>query len=323
MTALPLLPLPGIAGDVLEGLSRTPKSLPPKLFYDAAGSALFDRITELPEYYLTRAERSLLELHGAEICAAAGESLEVVELGPGDGSKAALLLRHLTRRQLRVDYLPIDISQQALVTASDHLQPQFANLHVRPVVADISQSFRLPPAQFRRLVIYLGSSIGNFDPADAVGLLTRVRKSLRAGDKLLLGADLVKPEPILHAAYDDSRGITAAFNKNVLARINRELGGHFDLDAFRHLAIWNPSASRMEMHLESLRRQAVTVDLLRRSFSFESGERIHTENSYKYTVDGVRNLLGSAGFAVQRIWTDPGDGTVYPSRFCLQLASAA
>ena len=317
MTALPSIPLPGIAADVVEGLSRTPKSLPPKLFYDAEGSALFDRITELPEYYLTRAERSILELRGAEICDVAGRSLQVVELGPGNGSKAALLLRHLAGRQLRVDYIPIDISHEALFAAADRLHREFPNVQVRPVVADISEDFSLPPARSRRLVLYLGSSIGNFDPPDAVALLARVRRSLRARDKLLLGADLVKEAAVLQAAYDDAQGITARFNKNVLARINRELDGHFDLEAFRHIAAWNPAGSRMEMYLESLRRQDVTVDRLGRSFSFERGERIHTENSYKYSLSDIRGLLQRAGFETQCTWTD------HPRWFSLHLASAA
>lgn len=317
MTAVPNIPLAGIAADVLEGLSRTPKSLPPKLFYDAQGSALFDRITELPEYYLTRAERSILELRGAEICDVAGRALQVVELGPGDGSKAALLLRHLARRQLRVEYVPIDISHEALFAAAERLHAEFPNVQVRPVVADISQEFRLPASRARRLVLYLGSSIGNFDPPAAIALLKSVRRWLRSRDKLLLGADLVKPEPLLLAAYDDPGGLTAAFNKNVLARINRELGGHFNLDNFRHLALWNPAASRMEMYLESLRGQRVTVDRLGRSFLFQGGERMHTENSYKYTLASVRRLLCRAGFETQCTWTD------HPRCFSLHLASAA
>lgn len=317
MTALPAIPLAGIAAEVLEGLSRNPKSLPPKLFYDGEGSALFDRITELPEYYLTRAERSILELRGAEICDVAGRALQVVELGPGDGSKAALLLRHLARRQLRVDYVPIDISHEALFAAAERLHREFPNVQVRPVVADITQEFSLPPTRARRLVLYLGSSIGNFDPADAAALLQGVRRCLRTRDKLLLGADLVKPESLLRAAYDDPGGVTAAFNKNVLGRINRELGGHFQLDSFRHVALWNPAASRMEMYLESLREQDVTVERLGRSFLFKRGERMHTENSYKYTVEGVRDLLGRAGFESQCIWTD------HPRWFSLHLASAA
>lgn len=326
MTALTAIPLPSIAGEVLDGLSRTPKSLPPKLFYDAAGSILFNRITELPEYYLTRAERSFLEVRGAEICDIAGRSLQVVELGPGDGSKAELLLGHLARRQLRVDYIPLDISHEALLSASERLHARFTNVHVRPVVADMSQEFALPPSRTRRLVLYLGSSIGNFDPPDAIALLRRIRRSLRKGDQLLLGADLVKPEATLVAAYDDPAGVTASFNKNLLGRINRELGGHFNLGAFRHLAQWNAAASRMEMYLESLRDQRVTIDRLGRSFLFGRGERIHTENSYKYTIESARELLRGGGFDVRCTWTDPGSmadaGPVCPSRFSLHLASA-
>ena len=245
MIARSPLPRPAIAGDVLQGLSRTPKSLPPKLFYDAAGSALFDRITTLPEYYLTRCEMEILQRSGAEICDAIGGCGQVVEFGPGNGSKAEALLRRLAGRQLRTEYVPLDISREALAEAARRITGAFSGVRVRPQVADFSRPFTLPNGAAGRLVLYLGSSIGNLDEGDARELLRRIRRALRPGDKLLLGADLVKPARVLLAAYDDAQGVTAAFNKNVLARINRELGGGFDLDSFRHVALWNRAAGHV------------------------------------------------------------------------------
>lgn len=313
--ALNPIPLGQIAADVLRGLSSTPKSLPPKLFYDARGSALFDRITTLPEYYPTRCEREILESRSREICDAAGHGLQIVELGPGDGSKAELLLRELSRRQLRIEYVPIDISHDALAAAAHRLASNLPKVRVAPLVADFSRNLPLPASRSRRLALYLGSSIGNLDHDDAAALLRRLRHSLSTGDKLLLGADLVKPEPILLAAYDDAAGVTAAFNKNLLARINRELEGNFDLDAFAHRALWNAAASRIEMHLESLRDQNVRVAA--ETFHFQRGETIHTENSHKYSIAAIRELLHGSGFWVERAWTDTRGW------FSLHLASVA
>jgi dimethylhistidine N-methyltransferase len=304
MVASPLA-IGGIAPDVAAGLSRRPRALSPKLFYDAAGSALFDRITELPEYYLTRTERAILQAHAPEMIAAAGETLEVVELGAGSASKTGILLAAALRRQLRCRYCPIDVSREALAIAEKRLREQLPGLRVRPLVADYTQTLPLPSRNgHRRLALYLGSSIGNFDPPDAIAVLRRLRRQLRPGDALLLGTDLAKDASVLLPAYDDAQGVTAAFNKNVLARINRELGGDFDLDAFRHVAEWNPRASRMEMYLEGAARQAVTIRDLRLSLEFEAGERIHTENSYKYTLESVESLLAEAGFRRERTWHD-------------------
>jgi L-histidine Nalpha-methyltransferase len=290
---------------VRDGLSRRPRTLPPTLFYDATGSALFDRITELPEYYLTRTERIILQTHAGEMIAAAGDSLEVVELGAGSASKTGILLDAVLRGQLRCRYCPIDVSREALAIAEKRLRAELPGLRVRPIVADYTQGIALPSRNgHRRLALYLGSSIGNFDPPDAIAVLSSLRRELRAGDALLLGTDLAKNRGVLLDAYNDAQGVTAAFNKNVLARINRELGANFDLDRFRHVAVWNRRDSRMEMHLESAARQVVTIPDLRLRLEFEAGERIHTENSYKYTLPRVRAMLAGSGFRLERTWMD-------------------
>ena len=295
----------GIAPEVAAGLTRRPRSLPPKLFYDAAGSALFDQITELPEYYLTRTERSILEAHAPEMIAAAGENLEVVELGSGSASKTGILLEAALRRQLRLRYCPIDVSPEALALAESRLREQFQQLQVRAIVGDYTQGIPLLSRNgHRRLALYLGSSIGNFDPTDAIAVLRNLRKQMRSGDALLLGTDLRKSKRVLVPAYDDAQGVTARFNKNVLARINRELGGNFDLDAFRHVAEWNPRESRMEMYLESAARQVVTIPAIPLTVHFDAGERIHTENSYKYTIASVEAILREADFRREQTWKD-------------------
>jgi len=295
----------GIASDVAAGLARRPRSLPPKLFYDAEGSALFDQITDLPEYYLTRTERAILEAHAPEMIAAAGENLEVVELGSGSASKTGVLLAAALRRQLRLRYVPIDVSAEALALAESRLREQFEQLRVRAVVGDYTRGIpAISRNGHRRLALYLGSSIGNFDPADAIAVLRNLRKQMRSGDALLLGTDLRKSKQVLVPAYDDAQGVTARFNKNVLARINRELGGDFDLDAFRHVAEWNPRESRMEMYLESAAQQVVTIRAIPLTVPFDAGERIHTENSYKYTMTSVEAMLREAGFRREQTWKD-------------------
>ena len=305
MTAASALPLPSIGPDVCAGLARRPRSLPPKLFYDAAGSALFDRITELPEYYLTRTERAILQAHAPEMIAAAGETLEVIELGAGSASKTGILLAAALRRQMRCRYCPVDVSPEALALAAKRLRAELPGLRVRPLVADYTQGVAFPSRNgHRRLALYLGSSIGNFDPPDAIAVLRRLRGQLRAGDALLLGTDLVKSKAVLLPAYDDTQGVTAAFNKNILAHINRELCGDFDLARFRHVAEWNARHSRMEMYLESTAAQTVTIRDIGMTVPFKAGERIHTENSYKYTPGIVEALLRRSGFRLERTWTD-------------------
>ncbi|HKW77443.1 MAG TPA: L-histidine N(alpha)-methyltransferase [Terriglobales bacterium] len=310
MTASRQLALPAsvIAGDVLQGLSADPKRLPPKLFYDAEGSRIFEQITETAEYYPTRTERAILEKHAGEIVEAAGGNLTLVELGAGSASKTRVLISALLRRQLRLEFHPVDVSPTALKHALTSLNGDFPRLHVRPIVADYSQGLpELAEIAGRKLVLFIGSSIGNFEPEEAVAFLRRVRSSLRQGDALLLGLDMVKDPRVLRDAYNDAAGVTARFNKNLLARINRELGADFDLDEFQHVAFWNHRMSRIEMHLESRVDQVVRVPDLDRSFHFFFGERIHTENSYKFTPSSIKRLLRRTGLKLEHRWTDSKD----------------
>lgn len=297
--------LPAIAADVARGLRSSPKFLPPWLFYDARGSELFEEITHLPEYYLTRTETAILEENAEEICRLAGSNVTVVELGAGTATKTRILLRELLRRQLRVTYVPVDVSRAALEAAHKSINAELPHVVLHPIVADYTtESVNLSGRPGRKLLLYLGSSIGNFERDAAVALLARARRGLSKGDALLLGADRVKAASVLVPAYDDARGVTAEFNKNVLGRINRELGGHFHLERFTHVAEWNRTASRIEIYLESACEQSVRIDSLALTFRFHRGERIHTENSYKYTDDSVLRLLAEAGFTLERTFSD-------------------
>ncbi|RRA48618.1 L-histidine N(alpha)-methyltransferase [Acidipila sp. EB88] len=296
-----------LGSEVLAGLTHDPKTLSPWLFYDERGSALFEQITDLPEYYVTRTERSIFAQHAPEIVAraASGERLAVIELGAGTASKTGLLLSATAAQQGSVEYYPIDVSESALVEAKRHLERTLADVHVHTRVGDYTDGLgRIDAPGMRRLVLYIGSSIGNFEPADATTLLRAVRAELSPGDQLLLGADQHKAEPLLLAAYNDAQGITAAFNSNVLHRINRELGANFDVDAFRHEARWNAPKSRIEMHLCSTRAQTVQIPSLGISVHFAAGETIHTESSYKFTDQQVLSILHEAGFALRQEWKD-------------------
>lgn len=294
-----------MALEVRQGLSASPKWLPAKLFYDAIGSDLFEQITQLPEYYLTRTERLIFETYAGEILQQAGSSLTMVELGAGTASKTRILIDELMRRQTRALFYPIDVSPSALNEAMRQLALQFPTLRVNPIVTDYTSDISaLARISGRKLVLYIGSSIGNFEPPDAVRILRRVRRTLRPGDALLLGADFAKSPKILLPAYDDAQGITAEFNKNILARLNRELEADFDLDAFRHLAVWNRHESRMEIYLESLREQSVFLPPLDMDVSFKAAERLHTENSYKYTDGMIESILREGGFALEHTWCD-------------------
>jgi L-histidine Nalpha-methyltransferase len=296
---------PAMAREVRDGLSATPKRLPCKLLYDATGSALFEQITELPEYYLTRTERAIFEDYAGEMLGAAGPSLTLVELGAGTANKTRILIEELLQRQTRALFYPIDVSPAALNEAVQQMAVQFPQLRVSPIVADYSGGVpALSRISGRKLVLFIGSSIGNFDPPEAIGMLRRIRRSLRAGDALLLGTDLAKSSKILLPAYDDVQGVTAEFNKNMLARLNRELDADFDLDAFRHVALWNRRCSRMEIYLESLAKQDVFIPAVDMDVHFAAGERIHTENSYKYTDEMVNSILREAGFKLERTWSD-------------------
>jgi len=302
---------PAVADAVRKGLGRPKKQLPPWLFYDADGSEWFERITELPEYYLTRAEREIFETHADEIVAtaAAGSdtALRVVELGAGTATKSQVLLKAVVRRQARCLYVPVDVSAAALDIATERLAREEPKVEVRPLVVPHSQATaRLKHVAPRRFVLFIGSSIGNFEEREALELLSAVRRGLSAGDALLLGADRKKSPELLLPAYDDAQGVTAAFNKNVLVRINRELGGNFDLESFRHVAIWDEELSRIEMHLESLREQRVRLSALSLEVAFAAGERIHTESSHKYSDERIDSLLSRAGFERRQTFSDPG-----------------
>jgi len=297
-----------VGAEVLRGLAASPKRLSPWLFYDEGGSRLFEAITRLPEYYLTRTERAIFARYADEILEQAGpRPLTVVELGAGTAEKTGLLLKAAVHRQGAVDYVPIDVSESALAAATEHLESKIPGVRVEARVADYTHGIADIPSAGRRMVLYIGSSIGNFEAADAVKVLREVRKRLAPGDLLLLGVDHAKDEPTLLAAYDDSTGITAAFNKNILTRINRELGANFNPDLFRHRALWNPSASRIEIYLESRVAQHVAIPALEMEVKFASGETIHTENSYKFTPESIGAITERAGFSITRSWTDERD----------------
>jgi dimethylhistidine N-methyltransferase len=297
-----------VAVAVRAGLTASPKRLPPWLFYDEIGSQLFDRITALPEYYVTRTERSILLVHAPEMIAAAaqGSRLRIAELGAGSADKTRLLLAAAVASQGEVLYEPVDVSASALEGAKSRIEAEIPGVRVAPQVEDYTRGLKLDAhgGEERRLVLYIGSSIGNFDPAEALALLKKVRAALARGDCLLLGVDLAKSASILLPAYDDAAGVTAAFNRNLLTRLNRELGADFSLERFEHRALWNETASRMEMHLVSREPQFVRVAALDLTVEFAAGESIHTENSYKYRPGEAESLLTNAGFAVEKSWTD-------------------
>jgi len=305
MIARELVSPPAYAEEVYKGLTNSPKTLPCKLFYDSTGSALFEEITRLPEYYLTRTELQILRQHAADMARAAGTGVTVVELGSGTAAKTCTLLQALSERQLRVPYYPVDISPAALKEACERVELQCPQVSVRAVIADLSQGFGfLSEIPGRKLVLYHGSSIGNFDPPAAVEMLSQIRSQLVQYDALLLGTDLVKGPQILLPAYDDAQGVTEQFNKNILRRLNGELGADFNLDWFRHIASWNAQQSRIEIYLESLRPQVVAIPSLSLCVRFGNGERIHTENSYKYTLGMVNGMLEPAGFELTHTWFD-------------------
>jgi dimethylhistidine N-methyltransferase len=281
--------------DVIAGLSHPQKSLPPKYFYDAAGSRLFERICRLPEYYVTRAELALTRRHLASIARFAGRGCELVEYGSGESLKTRLLIRALRPAA----YLPVDISSTALQSATRRLSREFPWLRITPVHGDFSWPLELPSSKRKRVVYFPGSTIGNLTPEEAHAFLSMTRGQAA---RMLVGVDLKKDANVLHAAYNDSRRVTAAFNLNLLARINRELGADFDLKRFAHYAFYNVALGRIEMHLVSLARQSVRIG--RHRFAFDAGESIHTENSYKYSVAEFQALAAQAGFAGRKVWTD-------------------
>lgn len=305
MIARELIPQLPIAEDVIAGLFRQPKSLPPKLFYDAAGSALFERITKLPEYYLTRTEAAILQSSADRIAASTGRIESLVELGAATSRKTRILISAFLRHSPGFSFSPVDISMAPLREGEFAIRRRFPELRHRSVIADFMKDLSfLRDLPAPRVVLYLGSSIGNLDPMPAGAFLTRLRRALEPGDALLLGTDLRKSPEILIPAYDDRCGVTAAFNKNILARINRELGGRFALGQFHHRPRWNDVESRMEIYLESALRQSVRIAMLDAVVEFERGELIHTENSYKYTETMVVSILENSGWVREKTWTD-------------------
>jgi dimethylhistidine N-methyltransferase len=290
------------AAAVLDGLTRPQKTLPCRFFYDARGSELFEEITQLPEYYPTRTETAILQAHAAEMAEAVPAGGLLVELGSGSSLKTEILLRQLP--QLGA-YLCVDVSESALSAARDRLAARFPALDVRPIVGDFSRTVTFPAdlAERPKTGFFPGSTIGNLMPAEAVQLLERLGRCLAPGSRLIVGVDLKKDARRIVTAYNDSLGVTAAFNLNLLARINRELAGTFDLAAFQHEAVYNPREGRIEMYLRSARRQIVSV--LGRRIGFGAGERIHTESSYKYTIGQFQDLARAASWQPCRVWTDP------------------
>jgi dimethylhistidine N-methyltransferase len=289
--------------DVLAGLASSPKTLPPKYFYDERGSRLFDAICELPEYYPTRTELAMLKSYASEIADRVGPDAAIVEYGSGSGRKTAVLVETLHPHA----YVAIDIADEQLRSAVSALAAAFPRVRMSALCADYTQRLDLPAldgtAVRKRLVFFPGSTIGNFSVEEALAFLVNARSVAGAGGAMLVGVDLKKDAALLHAAYNDAQGVTAAFNLNVLRRINEELAGDFDLQAFEHRAFYNAPASRIEMHLVSTREQTVRIGP--QAFLFAAGETIHTENSYKYSVAEFQTLAREAGFEAEHCWVDP------------------
>jgi L-histidine N-alpha-methyltransferase len=286
---------------VLSGLAQRPRSIPCRFFYDARGSELFEEITKLEEYYPTKVETELLITHGAEIASLVGRDRVLVEFGSGSSRKTSLLIQALGRVRA---YVPIDIAGESLGEAAEWLKQQHADLVIEPLIADFTNAVALPAIARRgpRFGFFSGSTIGNLTHAEAASFLANAARLLGREGAFLIGVDLKKSSAILLPAYNDAKGVTAAFNLNLLARINRELDGNFDLARFAHDAVYDEEAGRIEMHLVSLADQ--TVRILGREFAFTAGERIHTENSHKYSVDEFQALARSAGWSPVRVWTD-------------------
>jgi L-histidine Nalpha-methyltransferase len=295
--------------EVRRGLIARPRSLSPWMFYDAEGSRLFERITTLPEYYPTRTERAILAGYADAIIAAAHDDrslpLRLVELGAGTASKTCILLEAALRVSDDVTYVPVDVCPNALESACQNFAGALPEVRIQPVVRNyVTHPLQLDLFDGTTLALYIGTSIGNFSPEEARLILRHLRSQLQTGDALFLGTDMVKDESTLLAAYDDSDGITAAFNLNILHRLNRELGANFDADCFRHRVLWNSIESRIEMHLESTQEQHISIERADFDLHLIPRETIHTENSYKFTDQGIRTLLGEVGFEIRGSWKD-------------------
>jgi L-histidine N-alpha-methyltransferase len=300
-------PIDSFAEDVRRGLTATPKFLLPHYFYDALGSALFSAICELPEYYVTRAEDEILRTKATEIASAFGPDVRIAELGSGSARKTRHLIDAILDRQPSLDFFPVDVDAGILASSSRELLNAYPHLSITAICGDFRDPAALlraylPPSDARTIVLFLGSSIGNLDPDAAGAMLANLRTALAPGDALFLGADLRKSPSILEPAYDDPLGVTAAFNRNLLVRINRELGATFDLSSFTHRAFYNEAEGRVEMHLVSKIAQRVLIDGY--EIAFDEGESIHTENSHKYDDATLATLAAVGNFRIERRWTD-------------------
>jgi dimethylhistidine N-methyltransferase len=287
--------------EVIDGLNQQPKHVPPKFFYDATGSQLFDAICKLPEYYPTRTETQILSQNAEDIADVVGENSFIIEPGSGSSHKVRLLLNALKPRV----YMPMDISKEHLLNAAKELAQDYPWLEVHAACADFTTELTIPGnnQHEHKIAFFPGSSIGNFEPENAVAFLKHLGEIVAHRGGLLIGVDLKKDSDILNAAYNDRQGVTAKFNKNLLVRINRELNADFEIDQFAHNAFYNDGQGRVEMHLVSRRPQTVTID--DQHFSFDAEESVHTENSYKYTVDEFQTLAAKAGYRLIKFWTDP------------------
>nr|VFJ86177.1 MAG: dimethylhistidine N-methyltransferase [Candidatus Kentron sp. LFY] len=294
---------PDLKKDVLNGLSSRPKAIPPKFFYDERGSFLFEQITKMPEYYPTRTEVNLINEYSSDMASQLPKKCLLIDLGSGSSEKVRLIIDALQPAA----YMPIDISKEYLRQSAQKMAQDYPNLDIHAVCADYSNEFRLPycPESMQRVAFFPGSSIGNFDPAEAQEFLRRVAGFLGKNGTLLIGVDLKKDPALLNNAYNDSQGVTASFNMNLLRRINDELNSDFDLSYFYHHAFYNESLGRIEMHLVSDKPQKVSME--GKEFIFAEGESIHTESSYKYTVDEFDNLSSEAGFQLKRVWVDSSE----------------
>lgn len=307
--------LAALARTVKAGLIATPKSLPCCYFYDPEGSRLFEEICELPEYYLTRTEDAMLREHAAEIAACCPNGTTLVELGSGSATKTRILIEALLRDRAPLRYVPMDICRTALEQSSHALLADFSTLDIVAVADEYEHAINQLPALVEgpKLILWLGSNIGNLHRPDAARFLSRLRDAMSPADRLLVGIDLRKGRDVLEAAYDDSAGVTARFNLNLLTRINRELGGRFDPSSFRHRAVYDDRIGRIEMSLVSTRAQRVAIESLEVEVSFDSGEAIHTENSYKYSLGEIASLASASRLRLDRLWLDSAH------RFCGSL----
>ena len=308
-------PLSGMAADVRAGLTKPFKELSPRYFYDERGSQLFEEITGLPEYYPTRAERAILEAHGAEICSAAGDPATLIELGSGSAAKTRVLLDAMRDAGCLRAYAPVDISEQITRDTAEAIAGEYG-VAVHGLVCDFERDLERIPLGGPRVIAFLGGTIGNFEPAQRASYLARVANLLEPADRFLLGTDLVKDRATLEAAYNDSAGVTAEFNKNVLAVLNRRLGADFDLDAFEHVAIWDDENLWVDIRLRSLARQVVEISALDMVVAFDRGEEMRTEISTKFARGGLAGIFAEAGLEIVGWWTDPEE------LFALSLARA-